>query len=430
MAPPGAVIPPARHTGGETMSTSTGPAMLDPALIADPYSGYGALREQAPVLRGLGPDGATPLWFVTRQDEVRTVLGDPRFVNDPASVRAGARVDDSRRKLMAAFGLSEEHAGYLTGTILDHDGADHTRLRKLVSRAFTVRRVGELRPRVEAIAADLLDRLPERFDLMSTYSYPLPITVICELVGVPEADRPLWREWSHALFSAQREKFPDAIRGMSDNVKELIAARRAAPTDDLVTGLIQAQEADGDRLTDVEMVSMVFVLVLAGHETTANLIGNATRALLTHPDQLQRLRADPALWPAAVHELMRFTGPVLGTRIRFAKEDVELGGERIAAGQAVEAVLVSANRDPRVYTDPDRLDVTRRPVAGHGEGHVGFGFGAHYCLGAALARQEGEIALRALFERFPDLALDSAEPDWEQVPNMRRLATLPLRTGA
>jgi cytochrome P450 len=408
------------------MTTSTGPNMLDPALIADPYTGYGALREEGPVLRGVGPDGTTPLWFVTRQDEVRTVLGDPRFVNDPASVRTGANVDDARRRMMGQFGLTEELAGYLTGTILDHDGADHTRLRKLVSRAFTVRRVGELRPRVEAIAADLLDRLPDRFDLMSTYSYPLPITVICELVGVPEADRSSWREWSAALFTFKRENFPAAIRGMADSVKGLIADRRREPADDLVTGLIQAQEADGDRLTDAEMISMVFVLVLAGHETTANLIGNGARALLTHPDQLRLLRDDPALWPGAVHELMRFTGPVLGTRIRFAKEDVELGGELITAGQAVEAVLVSANRDPRVYADPDRLEVTRRPAA-HGDGHVGFGFGAHYCLGAALARQEGEIALRALFERFPDLALDSAEPDWEAVPNMRRLATLPLR---
>jgi cytochrome P450 len=416
------------------MTTSTGPAMMDPALIADPYGGYGALREQAAVLRGLGPDGSTPLWYVTRQEEVRAVLGDPRFVNDPASVRPGARVDDSRRRMMAQFGLTEELAGYLTGTILDHDGADHTRLRKLVSRAFTVRRVGELRPRVEAIAADLLDRLPARFDLMATYAYPLPITVICELVGVPEEDRPSWREWSAQLFSFRPENFPAAIEHMADNVKELVAARRRDPADDLITGLLQAQEADGDRLTDTELITMVFVLVLAGHETTANLIGNATHALLTHPDQLRLLRDDPALWPTAVHELMRFTGPVLGTRIRFAKEDVELGGVRIEAGQAVEALIVSANRDPRAYPDPDRLDVTRRPAGGHGEGHVGFGFGAHYCLGAALARQEGEIALRALFERFPELALDTAagagEPDWEKVPNMRRLATLPLRTGA
>jgi cytochrome P450 len=410
-------------------ATHPGPTMMDPALIADPYGGYGALREEAPVLRGVGPDGATPLWFVTRQDEVRAVLGDPRFVNDPASVREGAPVDDARRRMMAGFGLTEELAGYLTGTILDHDGADHTRLRKLVSRAFTVRRVGELRPRVEAIAADLLDRLPDRFDLMTTYAYPLPITVICELVGVPEADRAGWREWAHALFSVDRERFPAAIRAMADNVKGLVAQRRREPADDLITAMIQAQEADGDRLTDTELVTMVFVLVMAGHETTANLIGNATLALLTHPDQLRLLRADPALWPTAVHELMRFTGPILGTRIRFAKDDVELGGVRIAAGQAVEALIVSANRDPRVYADPDRLDVTRRPVGGHGEGHVGFGFGAHYCLGAALARQEGEIALRALFERFPDLALDSAEPVWEPVPTMRRLAELPLRTS-
>jgi cytochrome P450 len=413
------------------MSTLTRPNILDPALVADPYGGYGTLREEAPVLRGVTLDGSE-CWYVTRQDEVRAVLSDPRFVTTVAAVRSGAQVNDVRAKMMASFGLTEELAGYVTGSILDHDGAEHTRLRKLVSRAFTVRRVGELRPRVAAIAAELLDRVPERFDLMATYSYPLPITVICELVGVPESDRHLWRTWASALFSMEVERFPAAIRDMVAHVEELIAGRRAAPADDLITGLVQAQEADGDRLTEHEMVTMVLTLVLAGHETTAHLIGNGARALLTHPDQLDLLRADPGLWPTAVHELMRWTGPILTTRMRFAAEDVELGGVRIAAGDAVQPMLVSANRDPRVYTDPDRLDVTRRPVAGHGEGHVGFGFGHHYCLGAALARQEGEIALRALFDRFPDLALDTAagagEPEWEPLPTMRRLASLPVRT--
>jgi len=406
------------------MTTATGPKLFDPATIADPYGTWGAWREQGPVLRGEALDGS-PAWYVTRQEDVRVVLADPRFVNDPDSVPAGVRVNDVRKRVMASFGLTDELAGYVTDSILDRDGADHTRLRKLVSRAFTVRRVGELRPRVAAIAADLLDRLPERFDLMSTYSYPLPITVICELVGVPEADRQEWRGWAGHLFSMDRSRLPDALRGMVDHTKGLIAARRADPQDDLITGLLQARE-DDDRLTEREVVTLVFTLVLAGHETTANLIGNGVRALLTHPDQLAMLRADPALWPGAVNELMRWTGPILGTRTRYAREDVELGGVRIAAGEAVQAMLVSANRDPRSYADPDRLDITRRP-AGHGEGHVGFGHGAHYCLGAALARQEGEIALRALFERYPDLALDSAEPDWQPIPTMRRLATLPLR---
>jgi cytochrome P450 len=406
------------------MTTQLKPNMLDPALIADPYAGYGALREQGPVLRGEAPDGS-PAWYVTRQDDVRTVLSDPRFVNDPESVTSGP-VNNIRKRMMSQFGLTEELAGYLTDSILDYDGADHTRLRKLVSRAFTVRRVNDLRPRVAAIAADLLDRLPERADLMPTYAYPIPITVICELVGVPEPDRHLWREWASALFSMQRENFPAAIRDMVAHVKELLVARRGAPADDLITGLIHAREADGDQLTETEMVTMVLTLVLAGHETTAHLIGNSVHALLTHPDQLALLRADPGLWPGAVHELMRWTGPVLMTRLRYAREDVELGGVRIAAGDAVEALIVSANRDPRSYADPDRLDITRRP-AGRGEGHVGFGHGTHYCLGAALARQEAEVALPALLDRYPDLALDSAEPAWEPMPTMRRLASLPVR---
>ncbi|MCO1658172.1 cytochrome P450 family protein [Pseudonocardia humida] len=405
------------------MTTATGPNILDPALIADPYGGYGALREEAPVLRGQAPDGS-PAWYVTRQDEVRAVLSDPRFVNDPDSVPG--ETTDVRRRLMASIGLSDELTGYITDSILDRDGAEHTRLRKLVSRAFTVRRVAELRPRVEAIAADLLDRLPERADLMAGYAYPLPITVICELVGVGEGDRHRWREWATQLFSMDRKNFPTAIRDMVAHCKDLIAARRADPRDDLLTGLIQAREDDGDQLSETEMVTMVLTLVLAGHETTAHLVGNGVQALLTHPDQLRLLRERPELWPGAVHELMRWTGPVLVTRIRYAREDVELGGARIAAGDAVQTILVSANRDPRAYDDPDRFDVTRRP-AGRGEGHVGFGHGAHYCLGAALARQEGEIALRALFDRFPDLALDSAEPEWEPMPSMRRLARLPVR---
>ena len=181
------------------MTTATGPNLLDPTLVADPYAGYGALREQAPVLRGEAVDGS-PAWYVTRQDDVRTVLSDPRFVNDPGSVPASAHVNDVRKRMMATFGLTDELSAYVTDSILDRDGADHTRLRKLVSRAFIVRRVGELRPRVSAIAADLLDGLPDRFDLMPTYSYPLPITVICELVGVPEADRDQWRGWAGELF--------------------------------------------------------------------------------------------------------------------------------------------------------------------------------------------------------------------------------------
>jgi cytochrome P450 len=215
---------------------------------------------------------------------------------------------------------------------------------------------------------------------------------------------------------------------MIAHIKDLVARRRAEPAEDLITALVHARDEDDDRLTEDEMIAMVLTLVFAGHETTAHFIGNSVVALLEHPDQLDLLRADPSLWPGAVHELMRWCGPVQMTRIRYAAEDTEIAGQQIQRGDVVQAVLVSANHDPREYADPERLDVTRRP-AGRGEGHVGFGHGIHYCLGAALARQEGEVALRALFERFPELAVAEPELQWEQVPGMRRLVRLPVRLG-
>jgi cytochrome P450 len=400
--------------------------LLAPDLLADPYEGYGRLRERAPLLRGRYLDGS-PVWFVTRYDDVRTVLSDPRFVNDPTSV---PDAHDTRGNVMATMGVPPEYARYMTGTILDSDPPDHTRLRRLVSRAFTVRRIAALRPRVEAITAALLDGLAgadDPVDLIETFDYPLPITVICELVGIDEADRPAWREWGRAFVTMEPGRVGPTVRSMVDHIHELVARRRATPADDLLTALIRAHDDDGDHFSDAEMVAMVLALVFAGHETTAHLIGNATVALLTHPDQLDLLRADPGLWPAAVRELMRWCGPVHILRLRYAAEDIELDGTVIRRADAVQAVVVSANFDPRVYTDPQRLDVTRL-VEAHGDGHVGFGHGAHYCLGAALARQEGEVALRGLFTRFPRLALavDSSELAWMPRPGLRRLATLPV----
>ena len=404
--------------------TTTPPAVpdvMDPALVADPIGAFGRIREAGPVLEGKAPDGSRA-WYVTRQEEVRLVLGDPRFVNNAASV-PGQVVDSVRDHMIEQLGIPREYVRYITGSILDTDGEDHTRLRKLVSRAFTVRRVHELRPRVEEITAQLLDGLAEPVDLVAQLNYPLPITVICELVGVPEADRPAWREWGAALTSMNPETVPGAVHDMVAHVQDLIARRRAEPADDLLTALVEARDG-GDRLSEDELVTMVFTLVMAGHETTAHLIGNGVITLVQHPDQLALLRADPSLWPGAVHEIMRWCSPVQFTRLRYAVEDVELAGVLIRRGEAVEALLTSANHDPREYDDPDRFDVTRRP-AGRGEGHVGFGHGIHYCLGAALARQEGEVALHALFERFPDLRL-AAEPEWLPVPGIRRLARIPV----
>jgi len=413
--------------------TTTGdlPDVMAPELLADPYRGYGRLRERAPVLRASFM-GAGLTWMVTRYEDVHAVLGDSRFVNNPASV-PGLAVANPIEKLMESFGLSEEDARFLGENILGSDPPDHSRLRKLVSRAFTVRRVGELRPRVEAITAGLLDALaaaPEPVDLLERFCYPLPITVICELVGIPEADRPDWRRWGRALVSMDPERMPPALHEMVANVQGLIEVRRSVPEDDLLTGLIRAHDEDGDRLSNDELVTFVVTLVFAGHETTAHLIGNSIAALLGHPDQLALLRERPALWPTAVHELVRWCGTALLTGLRYAAEDVRLGDVLIKAGEPVSAVLVAANFDPRQYTDPDRLDVTRQP-AGRGEGHVGFGHGAHYCLGAALARQEAEVALHALFDRFPGLALAVPESElaWEPVPGSRRLTALPVRLG-
>ncbi|WP_030801392.1 cytochrome P450 family protein [Streptomyces sp. NRRL S-337] len=409
------------------------PQLMDPALVSDPYGGYGALREQGPVVRGRFMDDS-PAWFVTRFEEVRQVLRDPRFANNPVASSLGTRPEDSPTvRLLDMLGFPEHLRVYLLGSILNNDAPDHTRLRRLVSRAFTARKITNLRPRVEEITDALLDRLPEHaedgvVDLIQHFAYPLPITVICELVGIPEADRPQWRQWGADLVSLHPDRLSVSFPAMIDHIHGLIRERRGALTDDLLSELIRTHDDDGSRLSDVEMVTMVLTLVLAGHETTAHLIGNGTAALLTHPGQLRLLKEDPALLPRAVHELMRWCGPVHLTQLRYATEDVELAGTRIRRGDAVQLILVSANHDPRHYTDPERLDLTRHP-AGHAENHVGFGHGPHYCLGATLAKQEGEVALGKLLARFPDVSL-AVEPERlerAQVPGSWRLVSLPLR---
>lgn len=405
-------------------TSSTGPNILDPALIADPYGGFHRMREETPVVLGQSADG-TPTWYVTRYENVRAVLGDSRFVNNPESA-PGTEAVHNRNKMLEMLEIPAEFFPYISQSILDLDGADHARLRRLVSRAFTARRVNALRTRVEEITAALLDNLGESADLISAFAYPLPITVICELVGVPEADRGLWRTAGSALTSITPGSKGTAARELVEYTHGLVDRHRAEPADDLITELIRVRDEDGDHLSDVELVTMILSLATAGHETTAHLIGNGVLALLTHPDQLETLRRDPGLWPAAVHELMRWCGPILITQLRYATEDVKLGGQTIRAGEAVQTVLVSANRDPHEFDEPEQFDVTRQPSS-RGEGHIGFGLGVHYCLGAALAKQECEVALRSLFDRFPDIALEAEEQTWVPMPGMRQLASLPAR---
>lgn len=411
---------------------AAGPHMMDPDLLADPFTGYGRLRERGPVVRGRFVDG-TPVWFVTRYDDVRAVLRDPRFVNTPSHV-PGEGGADPREGMMDLLDVPEHLRVYLLGSILDSDPPDHPRLRRLVTRAFAARRILGLRPGIERIADRLLAELPRReeedgtVDLLEHFAYPLSITVICELVGIPATDLERWREWGGDLVSMRPERLRHSFPVMIDYCHRLIEQRRAALTDDLLSELIRAQDDDGGRLSDIETVTMILTLVLAGHETSAHLIGNGTAALLTHPGQWALLRKDPALLPRAVHELMRWCGSVHVARLRYATEDLELAGTPVARGDAVQLVLVSANFDPRHYSDPDRLDITRHQD-GQAENHVGFGHGIHYCLGATLARQEGEVALARLLETYPDLALADGDPEVRRarLPGSWRLDALRLR---
>ncbi|WP_371480269.1 cytochrome P450 [Kitasatospora sp. NBC_00315] len=433
-------VPPAREAAPAGLAAHMGrhpgePNVMDPELLADPAAGYGRLREQAPIVRGRMPDDS-PVWLVTRFDDVRELLRDARFVNSPMSV-PGHTGPDPRTAPAEPTGLPVGLHRYLLGSLLDSDPPAHTRLRRLVSRAFSARRVEALRPRVERITAELIAALPGHategvVDLVEHFAYPLPITVICELVGIPEADRALWREWSADLLGTAAGRPAAATPVLIDHVRELVRRRRGAPADDLLSELLRpdGEAGDGDPLDDDEAVTMVLMLVLAGHETTAHLIGNGTAALLAHPDQLAALRADRGRWPGAVEELMRWCGPVQMTRLRYATEDLTFRDTRIRRGEAVRLVLVAANFDPRRHAGPERLDLLRES-AGKGEQHVGFGHGIHYCLGAALARQEGEVALDALLGRYPALSLAVPADALEHVPlpDGRRLVRLPVRLG-
>nr|AXL05928.1 cytochrome P450 [uncultured bacterium] len=404
--------------------------LLSPDLVADPFGGYARMRERAPMLTGTMM-GSRPMWLVTRYDDVRRVLTDPRFLNNPASV---PEAPDSRTTIMKTLNIPSDLVDYLDDKLMQIDGAHHRRLRTLVSRAFTARRVAAMRPRVEEITATLLDELARAgrdgttVDLMTSFCYPLPFTVICELVGIDEAERPGWYEWGMCLSSPSEhiDRIPTVMRECVDQMKAVIARRRAEPRDDLISALIQAQEDNGDRLTDREMVTLVFTLVITGHETTTHLLANSVLALIENPDQLELLRADRSRWPRAIDEFMRL-GPTQWGLPRYAAEEMELGGVTIPAGATVMPLILPANTDPRKFHDPERLDIGRD--TGGGEAHLGFGRGAHYCLGAPLAVQEAEVALNELFTRFPDLSLAVPREDvpWSLRPGVTRVDRLPLR---
>ncbi|MQA80612.1 MAG: cytochrome P450 [Streptosporangiales bacterium] len=385
--------------------------LSEPEVVRDPFTAYGRVRERSPLGVTTIP-GIGRVWVLTRHEGARAMLGDPRFE---------IRTDSFIRPDVPADCLP-----YLR-TMSEMNGPEHKRLRALVAPAFSVRRAEEFRPRIEPIVARLLDELPGRVedgsvDLFAHVMRPLPMDVICELVGIPESDRPRWREYGAAVAAGSGPGFAAAVPGIVADAKAAIARRRAESGDDLLGDLVRAQAEDGDRLTDAEMVTLVWHLVIAG-QTPTNFIANAVAALLSHPDQLAALRADTTLLSPAVDELIRWCGPALLTIPRFAREDVELSGEAVHKGEAAMASVAAVNRDPRAFADPDRLDVRRTGRSGH----LGFGHGPHFCLGSAVARVQTEVALAALLRRFPDLApaADLAEvraPD----PGTWRLTALPV----
>jgi cytochrome P450 PksS len=394
--------------------------IASPQFKADPYPFYAHLRAEEPVFRVTLPD-KQPAWLVTRYDDVVMVLKDDRFAKDRRNALTPEQL--ARQPWIPGF------AKPLTNNMLDLDPPDQTRLRALVQMAFTPRRVEQMRGRIQALADQLLDAVKGRsqFDLIRDYALPIPTTIIAEMLGVPVEDRHKFHRWSKALLAASstRTGIWTAIPGIwlfMRYVRKFVRSRRARPGDDLVSALIQAEEA-GEKLTEDELLALVVLLLVAGHETTVNLIGNGMLALLENPEQMAKLRSDPALINSAVEELLRFHSPVETATERFPRHDVTVAGVRIPRGELVLAVIASANRDERQFVNPDILDIAREPNK-----HVSFGQGVHFCLGAPLARLEGQIAINTLLRRACGLRLAAAPSAlrWRRGLVLRGLEKLPV----
>ncbi|AVZ76170.1 cytochrome P450 [Streptomyces lunaelactis] len=379
-------------------------------FVANPYPYYARLRDSGPVHEVRLPNGEE-IWLIVGHEEARAALADPRLSKSPATV--GGTMLDER---------------VIGPNLLVLDPPDHTRLRRLVAREFTARRVEGLRPRIQQITDGLLDAmLPAGHgDLVDALAFPLPIIVICELLGVPAADREAFRKWSNEVVAPTGVAAEEsAIHELAAYLNELIEDKRCAgPTDDLLSALIRTRAEDDDRLSAAELRALAYLLLIAGHETTVNLISNGVRALLAHPGQLAALRADFGLLDGTIEEMLRYDGPVETGTVRFTAAPVPVGDTVIPAGEAVLVGIAAGDHDPDRYPSPDRFDIRRDT-----QGHLAFGHGIHYCLGAPLARLEARIALRSLLERCPDLALDASAGTLDWLPGMlmRGVRRLPVR---
>lgn len=396
--------------------------LFSPAFKADPFPTFALMREADPVYAHTAPDGRT-IWYITRYDDVSAVLkDDQRFCKNPRNA-----VDEGTGAA-AKGGFHSRPYQLINENMLFSDPPDHTRLRALVSQAFTPRRVAAMAGKIRDTAEQLIDRMERdaQYELIGGYALPLAVIVISDMLGIPPADRDDVADWSQAIISpgsrglnytARKRK----VRLFTDYLRDLFARRQADPRDDLITGLVQA-ETGGARLSEAELFSMVALLLVTGHETTVNLIGNGALALMNSAAQRERLRADERLWPAAVEELLRYDGPVETSTSRWARHDTAFKGHAMRRGDLVRAVIASANRDPGFFDRPDELDIARADNR-----HLAFGLGAHYCLGAPLARLEGRIALERLFRRLPE-AMPAALA-WRSGVLFRGLRSLPIAAG-
>ncbi|MER5741161.1 MULTISPECIES: cytochrome P450 [unclassified Streptomyces] len=392
---------------------------------ANPYALYARLRRQAPVSHMSLPDGGE-FWLVTRYADAREALADQRLSKDPN------KVGDRWRATVAQPTDGEDAS--LVRHLLNVDPPDHTRLRRLVHKGFTPRRIEALRGRIQEITDGLLDEMDEAaaagepVDLLDRFAFKLPVTVICELLGVPLADVDSIHDWSTALSTlvADEEghaRVAAAAGQLGGYLAELVEHKAGHPGDDLISALIEARD-EGQRLSHAELTAMAFLMLIGGHETTVHLIGNGMLALMLHPDQMTLLQNDPSLITSAVEEFLRYEGSVEVATWRFATEDLDFGGVRVPAGAPVLVSLGSAGRDPERFENPDTFDITRGDA-----GHLVFGHGMHYCLGAPLARMEGQIAVGSLVRRFPDIRLAAPADSlrWREGLLIRGLHELPVR---
>ncbi|MFD9435017.1 cytochrome P450 [Streptomyces sp. NPDC060002] len=393
------------------MTGSADLSALGTPFVDNPYPVYERMREQGPVHRARTA-ASGEFWLVVGHAEARAALADARLSND---IRHSA-------------GWQDDGGNSIGLNMVQTDPPQHTRLRGLVAKEFTTRRIEALRPTIQRITDDLVDAMLPlgRADLVESFALPLPLAVICELLGVPASDRKTFHDWYLESTDFTRpEVAAAAAQAMTGYLAELLAAKRREPGEDLLSALA-GRLGEEDGLTPEEMLGMAFVLLVAGYETAANLLSSGTLALLRHPDQLALLRRDWSLLGNAVEEMLRYEGPVETTAFRYTKEPVEIGGTVIDAGESVAVVLAAASRDPRRFAEPDRFDIRRDT-----RGHTAFGYGIHHCLGAPLARMQGAIAFRTLLERCPGLALDTDPGDlrWRPSLMLRGLHALPVTFG-